>query len=172
MQPSFGEILGITTVDLYVIVGTIVAVGLVIFFFWKQLLFTTFDQSVAETYGIPTMLVEVVFALMLAATVIASLQVLGVTLIAAALVIPPVIARLLTDSFNRMFVYATTVGGLSGFVGVYLSWFVDVSSGATVVLLQAALFVAVLTAVAIRSRLSLGVGLSDRLAGVESTGID
>ena len=168
----FGEILGITMTDLYVIVATIIGVGLVILFFWKQLLFTTFDQSVAETYGVPVILIEVLFSLMLAATVIASLQVLGVTLIAAALVIPPVIARLLTDSFNRMFLYATVVGGLSGFLGVYLSWFVDVSSGATVVLLQAAIFAVVLLAVAIQSRLSIGTGLSDRLAGVEGAGLD
>ena len=168
----FGEILGISSADLYVIVGTMVAVALVIFFFWKQLLFTTFDQSVAETYGVPTVLVEMVFSLMLAATVIASLQVLGVTLIAAALVIPPVVARLLTDSFNRMFVYAIVVGGLSGFLGVYLSWFVDVSSGATVVLLQAAVFVLVLVGVAVRSHFSFGSRFSERLAGVERAGVD
>jgi manganese/iron transport system permease protein len=168
----FGEILGVTALDLYVILGTIVLVGLVIFFFWKQLLFMTFDESVAETYGVPTMLVEVLFALVLAATIIASLQVLGVTLIAAALVIPPVIARLLTDSFNRMFVYAIVVGGLSGFLGVYLSWFVNVSSGASVVLFQAAVFAVVLAVVSLRSYFSLGVGLSDRLAGVEGAGID
>ena len=168
----FGEILGITSTDLYVIIGTIVGVSLVIFFFWKQLLFTTFDQSVAATYGVPTILVEVVFSLMLAATVIASLQVLGVTLIAAALVIPPVIARLLTDSFNRMFIYATVVGGLSGFIGVYLSWFANVSSGAAVVLFQASIFVVVLVAVSLRSHFSVGAGLADRLAGVGRAGID
>ena len=130
----FGEILGISDTDLIVTAVALAAVGLALFAFWKQLVFTTFDQAVAGAYGVPVRTVEGVFSLALAATVIASLQVLGVTLIAAALVIPPVAARLLTDSFSRMFAIAVLLGTLTGFFGAYLSWFVDSSSGATIVL--------------------------------------
>ena len=136
----FGEILGITSQDLYVIVGMIALVGVMLFIYWKQLVFITFDRDVAGSYGVSVSWVDAVFALVLAATVVASLQVLGVTLIAAALVIPPVVARMSTDSFSRMFVLAVIFGVVTGFLGVYISWFVDVSSGATVVLTQAALF--------------------------------
>ena len=136
----FGEILGITSQDLYVILGMIVLVGVMLFIYWKQLVFITFDRDVAGSYGVSVSWVDAVFALVLAATVVASLQVLGVTLIAAALVIPPVVARMSTDSFSRMFVLAVIFGVVTGFLGVYISWFVDVSSGATVVLTQAALF--------------------------------
>jgi manganese/iron transport system permease protein/iron/zinc/copper transport system permease protein len=68
------------------------------------------------------------------------MQVLGVLLIAGATVIPPIVARLLTDSFKTMAVLSTVLGALCGFVGIYLSYYVDVSSGASVVLVEAALF--------------------------------
>ncbi len=167
----FGEILGITNGDLYVIAGVLVLAGAVIFTWWKQLLFTTFDADVAGAYGVPVAWVEAIFSLTLAATVIASLQVLGATLIAAALVIPPVTARLLTDSFTRMFALATALGGLSGLAGVYLSWFVDVSSGATVVLLQGALFALALGWAVARTRWP-GAGGGERLAAIEDAALE
>ena len=167
----FGEILGITSGDLYVIAGVLVLAAAVIFAWWKQLLFTTFDSDVASTYGVPVPWVEALFSLVLAATVIASLQVLGATLIAAALVIPPVTARLLTDSFTRMFALAAALGGASGLVGVYISWFVNVSSGATVVLLQGALFVVALAWAVARSRWP-GTGSGERLAAIEGATLD
>lgn len=164
----FGEILGISDTDLVVTAVALVAVGLALFAFWKQLVFTTFDQDVSGAYGVPVRTVEGVFSLALAATVIASLQVLGVTLIAAALVIPPVAARLLTDSFSRMFAIALVLGTLTGFFGAYLSWFVDSSSGATIVLLQAAVFVVALSYAAARSRYRRrGVRETERIAGLE-----
>lgn len=164
----FGEILGITMSDVWVIVGVSALVAVTFFIWWKQLVFTTFDPDVAGAYGVPVRWVEAVFSLVLAGTVIASLQVLGVTLIAAALVIPPVTARLLTDSFSRMFVLSVLLGGLTGFFGVYSSWFVDVSSGATVVLMQAAVFSLVLGYASLRSGLQRrGVRQAERLAGLE-----
>lgn len=164
----FGEILGITQADVWVILGVGAMVAALFFIWWKQLVFTTFDREMAGAYGVPVQWVETVFALVLAATVIASLQVLGVTLIAAALVIPPVTARLLTDSFPRLFLLSVCIGTVAGFFGVYLSWFVDVSSGATVVLLQAAIFTLVLAYASARSRrLRRDLRRTERLAGLE-----
>ena len=143
-------------------------ISIVLFLFWKQLVFITFDQDVATSYGIPVRWVEAIFSLVLAATVVAALQVLGVTLIAAALVIPPVVARMLTDSFPRMFLIAVVIGALTGFVGVYVSWFVDVSSGATVVLVQAAVFALTLLWGVIESRRGRSATRrAERLAGLE-----
>ena len=164
----FGEILGISNSDLYVTAGVTALVGVMLVVYWRPLIFVTFDQHVAESYGVPVRRVEALFSLALAATVIASLQVLGVTLIAAALVIPPVTARLLTDSFPRLFLLASLLGALTGFWGVYLSWFVDVSSGATVVLLQAALFSLALAYAALNARRARrGARRLERLAGME-----
>ena len=168
----FGEVLGISNGDLIVIAGTLALVAVMLFLWWKQLLFVTFDRDVAGASGVPLAWVEVVFSLILAATVIASLQVLGVTLIAAALVIPPVTARLLTDSFPRLFLLAVVLGGGTGFFGIYASWFLDVSSGASVVLLQAAIFALVLGGTGLSARwrehgARRHATRDDRLAGLE-----
>ena len=140
----FGNILGVTQQDILVIAIITVLIAAVIFFMYRQLLFTTFDSDVAQVYGVQTAWVETVFALVLAAALIAALQILGVTMIAAALVIPAITARLMTDSFNRMILLSAMLGALTGFTGMYLSFYVDVASGATIVLAQAFLFVVVL----------------------------
>ncbi|MFQ5420919.1 MAG: metal ABC transporter permease [Anaerolineae bacterium] len=142
----FGNILGVTATDVWVIAGVTLLVVLIIFLLYKQLLFTTFDSEVAQVYGVSTGWVETWFALILAAAIIASIQILGVTMIAAALVIPAITARLLTDSFHRMILISASLGAFTGLVGMFMSFYVDVSSGATIVLLQAFLFCLALVA--------------------------
>ena len=148
----FGNVLGVSAQDVLVVAGVTLLVALLIFFMYKQLLFTTFDAEVAQVYGVKTEWVDTLFALALAAALIASMQILGVTLIAAALVIPAITARLLTDSFNRMILLSTLIGALTGFAGMYLSYYIDVASGATIVLLQAAVFGGVLALTSLQKR--------------------
>ena len=94
------------------------------------------------------------FSLVLAATIVVSMQVVGVTLIAAAIVIPPIVARLLTDSFKTMILLSTGLGAFCGFAGIYVSWYADVSSGASVVLFSAMLFLLALALSPLRNRLA------------------
>ena len=148
----FGNILGVSTQDVLVVAGVTAMVLVIVFFLYKQLLFTTFDAEVAHIYGVKTEWVDTFFSLILAAALIASMQILGVTLIAAALVIPAISARLLTDSFHRMTVLSSLIGALTGFLGMYLSYYVDIASGATIVLLQAAVFGLVLTVTSMQKR--------------------
>jgi manganese/iron transport system permease protein/iron/zinc/copper transport system permease protein len=140
----FGNILGVTTLDLVVVAVVTVAVAAFIALFYKRLLFLTFDPEVAPIYGVNVGLVDTLFALAMAATIVASINVVGVTLIAATLVIPSTTARLLTDSFGRMIVLSTLIGSAAGIVGMYASYWLDVSSGATIVLLEAGVFAACL----------------------------
>jgi manganese/iron transport system permease protein len=111
---------------------------------YRQLLFTTFDPEVARFFGVPTGWMDALFSLALAGTVVVSMQVLGVTMIAAVIVIPPIVGRLLTDSFHRMVVISVATGAASGLLGIYVSWYADVSSGATVVLVGVVFFIAAL----------------------------
>jgi ABC-type Mn2+/Zn2+ transport system permease subunit len=127
-------------------------VGVAVFFTYRQLLFTTFDSDVAQVYGIATEWIDTLFALALAAAIIASMKILGVTLIAAALVVPAITARLLTDSFHRMVLFSVTIGMLTGLVGMYLSYYIDVASGATIVLTQSALFAVALLVTSLQRR--------------------
>ena len=150
----FGNIVGVTAGDLAALLAVTAATALVLFIAYKHFLFTTFDGDVAQFYGVPTGWVEAMFSLVLAGTIVVSLQVLGVLLIAGATVIPPVSARMLTDSFPRMLMISAGIGAVCGFLGIYLSYFVDVSSGATIVLVEAAVFAWVMGYSSLRSRLA------------------
>ncbi len=158
----FGNILGVSPGDLLAIVVVVVATVIILFIGYKLLLFTTFDEEVAQFYGVPTSWVDTMFSLILAATIVVSMQVLGVTLIAAAVVIPPVVARLLTDSFKNMVLLSTGIGASCGLGGVYISYYIDVSSGASVVLFSALLFVLVLTYTNLKARWSASTGNASR----------
>ncbi|HEX7434332.1 MAG TPA: metal ABC transporter permease [Anaerolineaceae bacterium] len=149
----FGNILGVTGSDVVVVAGVTFLVALLLFFQYRQLLFTTFDAQVAAVYGVKTQWVDTLFALALAAALIASMQILGVTLIAAALVIPTITARLLTDSFPRMLLFSILIGMFTGLAGLYLSYFLNVASGATIVLVQASLFAGALVYTSLRRRM-------------------
>lgn len=150
----FGNILGVTERDLIAIAAVTGATLVIVFLAYKQLLFTTFDPEVARFYGVPTEWIDTLFSLILAAVIVVSMQVLGVTLIAAAIVFPPIVARLLTDSFHRVVVISTLLGMLCGFAGIYVSYYIDVSSGASIVLLAAALFVAAMVYASLRDRIA------------------
>lgn len=142
----FGNVLGVAARDLWLLLSVAFVVVVVVLFFYKQLLFVTFDPEVAGTYGVPTALVDVVLALTLAAAIVATMRVLGVTLIAAAVVTPAVVARLSTDSFARMLALATLAGAVAGVLGMYASYWLDIASGATITLAASAMFVAAYTA--------------------------
>lgn len=139
----FGSILGVGIEDVWAIVVITVLVALVLFFGYRQLLFTTFDPEVAEASGVRTARMDALLMLVLAASILATMRVLGVTLIAATLVIPATVARMLTSSFSTMLFLATAIGAVTGFVGMNLSYQLDVQSGPTIVLVGAGLFAAV-----------------------------
>lgn len=136
----FGNVLGVRPSDIFIVGGVMLGVAGLVFFGYRPLLFTTFDPEVAEASGIRTARWDALFSLALAASIVATMQILGVTLIAAALVVPPIVARTLTDRFSRMMWLSVLIGAAAGFGGMYLSFYLDVSSGATIVLVEAAAF--------------------------------
>ncbi|HYF11801.1 MAG TPA: metal ABC transporter permease [Actinomycetota bacterium] len=136
----FGYVLGVALSDVLVIAGVGFAVSAVVFAVYRRLLFTTFDPEVAEVSGVSTMKMDMTLAVLLTAVITVCMSILGVTLIAAVLVIPPVIGRLLTDSFHRMLWISVGVGTFCGFAGVYLSYYLDWATGPAVVLTASVLF--------------------------------
>ena len=159
----FGSILGVSRADVWAVIAVTAAVALVVFFFYRPLLFTTFDPEVAEASGVPTARIDALLMVVLAASILATMQVLGVTLIAATLVIPATVARMLTDSFSRMLLLATGIGAVTGFVGMNLSYHLDVQSGPTIVLVGAALF-GIVFAITGRRGLRRTVGMQEHAA--------
>jgi manganese/iron transport system permease protein/iron/zinc/copper transport system permease protein len=142
----FGSILGVGLADVVGIAAVSVFAGLVVFFGYRRLLFTTFDPEVAAASGVRVARVDALLMLVLATAIIATMQVVGATLLAAMLVIPPTTARLLTHRFSRMLWLSTALGAVCGFVGMNLSYHLDWKSGPTIVLVGAAMFVVALVA--------------------------
>jgi manganese/iron transport system permease protein/iron/zinc/copper transport system permease protein len=139
----FGSVLGVTLADVWIVAGVTVAAVAIVLTFYRKLLFTTFDPEVADVSGVNTARMDALLMLLLSVSILATMKVLGVVLIAAILVIPPVVARMLTNRFGRMLWLSTLIGAACGFAGMVLSYHLDVSSGATIVLVGAALFAVV-----------------------------
>ncbi|HEX2192327.1 MAG TPA: metal ABC transporter permease [Acidimicrobiales bacterium] len=148
----FGNVLAVTDTDLVVLGGVALVVVAAVALLYKQLLFVSFDPEVASSYGVRTGVVDVVFSLVLAAAIIATMRILGVTLIAAAVVTPAVVARLTTDSFARMLGLSVLVGALCGLGGMYVSYHADIASGATITLTATAVFAVVYLVGLVRGR--------------------
>lgn len=140
----FGSILGITPTDIWMLAGVSVLTGVVIFFNYRSLLFATFDPDVADVSGVKVSRVDALLMLVLSLSILATLTVIGVTLVAATLVIPAVVARMLTNRFSKMLLLSTVIGAVCGFTGMYLSYHLNVPSGTTIVLTGATLFAAVM----------------------------
>lgn len=148
----FGNVLAVTATQLWVLAGVLLFVAGSVFSRYRQLLFVTFDPEVASSFGVPATGYDTLFAFILAATVVSTMNVLGVTLIAAMIVVPAIVSRLVTDSFGRMLSLSGLVGALCGLGGMYVSWYANVASGATIVLFAAAVFVVVYVATAFLAR--------------------
>jgi ABC-type Mn2+/Zn2+ transport system permease subunit len=136
----FGSVLGVSAEDVLIVSCVGSAAAAFVFFRYRTLLFTTFDPEVAEASGVKTARADALLMVVLAGSILATMQVLGVTLIAATLVIPAAISRMLTNSFSTMLWSATLIGAACGFAGMNLSYHLDVQSGPTIVLVGATLF--------------------------------
>jgi len=148
----FGNILGITHTDVWIVVLVSLLVSCALFVIRRPLLFSTFDPEVASTYGVSTGKIDLLFIMLLAVTVLVSTQILGVTLVAAAMVIPPVIARYLTQRFQTLLIVSPLLGAFCGAAGMLLSFVFDISSAATIVLTSAALFLLLESALIVRGK--------------------
>ena len=156
----FGSINGVATSDLLLLAGVLVFAGAVFTVLYRQFLFSTFDPEVANVSGVPVAVMDALLMLVLSLSILATLSIIGVTLVAATLVIPAVVARMLSDSFSRMLWISTALGTVCGAVGMYASYHLEIPSGTTIVLTNAAVFVVVLLATRGRS-LGRAAGLDD-----------
>jgi len=148
----FGNILGITHTDVWIVMLISVIVFGALYVIRRSLLFATFDPEVASAYGVSTGKIDLLFIMLLAVTVLAATQILGVTLVAAAMVIPPVIARYMTQKFQTLLIVSPLIGAFCGAVGMFLSFYFDIASAATIVLTSAALFIALEIALLARGK--------------------
>jgi len=136
----FGDVLGVSTGDITLSLIIMVVIILCILLFYKQLLLTSFDPTMALTIGISTTLVHYMLMTLLSMSIVAGLQSVGVILIIAMLITPPATAYLLSNNLKKILLLSAMFGTISAITGLYLSYHFNFASGASIVLVAVALF--------------------------------
>ena len=136
----FGDILSITSKDLYWIFSVLIVVVTILVFNWKKLLLLTLNEELAKAEGINKLYYDLLFMFLIALAVSVSVQIVGVLLITSLLIIPPAISRVFSNSPVTMILASMIVSIFSVLLGLYLSIDFDLATGPTIVITLGALF--------------------------------
>ena len=141
----FGQILGVSEADLIRIIGFGAAVLVVVALFFKEFMIISFDPALARTLRLPTEAFRLLLLVLIAVTIVVSLQTVGIALMVALLVTPAATAQLLSKRLLPMMFVSALFGAASSIIGFYVSYYQDVATGPAIVLTATALFVLVFT---------------------------
>jgi ABC-type Mn2+/Zn2+ transport system permease subunit len=136
----FGNVLGVGRDDLLLIALMGLVVLTMVAFFYRQLLFTAYDPTMAAASGVPVGLVQYGLLAMLGVSTVVALKAVGIVLVVAMLVTPAATASLLVRRVHHIMALGAVVGAVSSVVGLYVSYYADVASGAAIVLTATVLF--------------------------------
>ena len=158
----FGDVLGISVGDLQALTVLVLGLLLILRLLWKELLFSTFDPLGAGAAGLPVRRLDDLLLILIAVTIVISLQAVGIVLVVAMITTPAATAQLLVKRFTAMIQVAALIGVSAAIIGLYLSYSLDIASGAAIVILETALFLFALAFTSIRSRLHAARGAAQR----------
>ncbi|MFA5838157.1 MAG: metal ABC transporter permease [Bellilinea sp.] len=149
----FGDVLGVGTQDLLLtaVFGGLVLV--VVFLFYKEFMILAFDPVLAATLRLPARLLDNILIVLIAVAIVVSLQTVGVALMVAMLVTPAATAYLLTRRLWKMMALAAAIAAVSAVIGLYLSYYFNVASGAAIVLTCTTAFIIVWVATSLNRRI-------------------
>jgi len=136
----FGNLLGVSPSDMLLVIILSVIVLAILIFFYRPFMIVSFDPILAQTLRLPGALLRSVLLILLAVTIVISMQTVGIGLVAAMLVTPGAAAFLLTRRLPAMMALAALFGGLSSLVGLYASYYLNIASGAAIVLTATLIF--------------------------------
>ena len=136
----FGNVLGISWAEVALIGGIAAAVSLVIAAYYKELLFTSYDATMSAASGIPVRFMQYLLPVLVGVTTVASLKAVGIVLVLALLVTPSATAMLLARRMPSIMAYSVAVGLIATVLGLYLSFYADLPSGPSIVLVATGLF--------------------------------
>jgi len=139
----FGDILGVTPASLWLIAifGAVVILTIIVLF--KEFRVLAFDPVLAATLRLPAKFLNYLQLFLIAMAIVVSLQTVGIALMSAMLLTPPATAYLLTKRLSTMMITASVIASFSGILGLYLSFYIQISSGAAIVLTATAIFILV-----------------------------
>ena len=148
----FGDVLGISFADLISLAVLASLLLLIVWVLWKELLFATFDPLGAGAAGLPVRRLDDLLLILIAVTIVVSLQAVGIVLVVAMITTPAATAQLLVKRFDQMIALAALIGVTSSLVGLYVSYALDIASGASIVLTETFAFLVALLITSIRKR--------------------
>jgi manganese/iron transport system permease protein len=137
-----GDVLSITASDLLAISALGVVVLALLGVFYRQLVFAAFDPTVAAASGLRAGALDYLLLALLGATIVTAIQAVGIVMVVAMLVTPAATAYLFTPRFSYMIAVSAGIGALAAVLGIYLSYYLDVASGAAIILVATAIFLA------------------------------
>lgn len=139
-QILFGNVLYVRTMDMWltIIIGCVLL--LIVVLFYKELLISSFDETMAKVYGLKTRFIHYGIMVLLTLVTVASLQTVGVILVVSLLITPASTAYLLTNRLSIMIVLASIFGALSSIIGIYFSYVYNLPSGPVIALAATAIF--------------------------------
>ncbi len=140
----FGNLLGVSVGDLWLMAGLAAVVFLLVVAFYKEFLVLSFDPVLAVTLRLPVVFLKNLLLVLIAVVIVTSLQAVGVALVLAMLVTPAASAYLLTRRLPTMMVLGAALGAAGSVVGLYLSFYANIASGPAIVLTETLLFLLVL----------------------------
>lgn len=152
----FGQILGVGPQDLNIIIGFSVVVVLIVIIFYKEFMLISFDPLLATTLRLPTEFFRYLLLLLIATTIVVSLQIVGISLMLALLITPAATASLITHRLHWMMILAALIGSACSIIGFYASYHLDVATGPAIVLTATGIFGFVFLEQAIQTQLRLG----------------
>jgi len=143
----FGNILTITFSDIVFAGLLAVLLSIIFLLFFKPILYTAFDSEFAKTQGVKVALIEHLMMLAIAVTIVLSIRLIGIMLLMSMLTIPQMTANLFTSRLQKIILYAIGLGIAGCFSGLFLSYYLNVPSGAAIVFVQILLFLLCKTAI-------------------------
>jgi zinc transport system permease protein len=141
----FGSIVTVSQTDVYIILALAIVVIIALALFYKELVYITFDEESAQVAGLPVKLINTLLIVLAALTISLAIPIIGVLLIAALIVIPVVAALQLRQSFSKTIVYSEIISLFSILSGIIASFYLNLSTGGTTVLIMLAIFLLILS---------------------------
>ncbi len=136
----FGNILTITLTDIWMAGILALLLVLTFMFFLKPILYTAFDREFAQTKGLPVVWIEHLMMLAIAVTIVSSIRLIGIMMLLSLLTVPQMTANIFTSRFKNILILSCLIGITGCFGGLFLSYFLNVPSGAAIIFIQVILF--------------------------------
>jgi len=136
----FGNILAVTTRDLTIMAVLSALILVIVVFLYKELLLLTFDEKYGEVVGAPMDATYITLLCLIALSIVVMIKIVGVILVIALLTIPASASKLFSDNIKTMILVSITIGIFSSCAGLMISYYADLASGATIVLVSGLVF--------------------------------